>query len=153
MQSIARGSYAGTYSITSSTIQALPPGYPAGRYQLGDQLLGVPHSYAGATITYSPVEKTTIVANLTHIGHWTNYDYVAEDSSSFGGQPSRGSPRAYWIEYPRVTKLALGVTQEVTRGLAAFVRAENVTNTLRFEQDNSQIPMPRTVVVGANLHY
>ncbi len=144
---------AGTYSITNSTIQELPPDYPAGDYQVGDRIRAVPRTSAGATITFSPFPQTTLSANMTHIGHWIENDWIALYGFYFGSDPYRGSNRAYWIEYPTVTKFTVGVSQQVAKGLTVFVRAENVGNTLRYEQYNANMPMPRSVIVGANVRY
>jgi outer membrane receptor protein involved in Fe transport len=144
---------AGTYSITNSTVLALPAGYPAGGYQVGDPILGIPHTSAGATVTYSPLPRTTLTANMTLLGNWTNTDVVAFFNTVFGGQPYRGSARAYWMEYPAVTKFAIGASQTLGNGVTAFLRAQNVSNTLRFEQTNLNIPTPRSVLVGASVRY
>jgi len=143
---------AGTYSITNSKVQSLPPGY-SGDYQVGDRILAIPYKSAGATLAYSPLVGTTVTAGMTHIGHWTNYDYVSLYATFYGGQPYRGSFRAYWMEYPAVTKFALGVRQVMRKGLDVFVRAENVGNNLRAEVTNDLIPTPRSVIVGANVRY
>jgi outer membrane receptor protein involved in Fe transport len=143
----------GTYSITNSTIQALPPDYPPGGYQVGDRIIGVPHTSAGLNVACFPLAGTTLSASMTHIGHWINSDLVAFYGFIYGGQPYRGSQRAYWMEYPSVTKFAVGVSQVLTNNLTAFARAENVGNSLRFEYSNSSIPAPRSVVVGANVRY
>ncbi len=143
---------AGTYSITNSTVQQLPPDY-GGDYRVGDRILGIPPTTAGASISYSPLPQTMLTASMTHIGQWTNYDYLAIYGYAFGGQPYLGSGRAYWMQYPTVTKFAVGVSQELRKGLTAFVRAENVGNTLRFEQYNSNIPTPRSLLVGVNVRY
>ncbi len=144
---------AGTYSITASTIQELPPDYPSGDLQVGDRFLGIPHTSAGVTVTYSPVRRTTLTASMTHIGHWTGYDWLTLYGFYFGGQPYLGSTRAYWIEYPTVTKFSVGLSEVLTEGLTAFVRAENVGNNLRYEQDNSNMPRPRSIVIGVNVRH
>jgi len=143
---------ASTYSITHSTVTELPPGYD-GDYQVGDQILGIPHAFGGVTVTYSPVPKTRLTGSMTWIGHWTQTDVLAYYGFLFGGQPYRGSGRAYWMEYPTVTKFALGVSQTLRDGLEAFVRAENVGNSLRYEQNNLTIPTTRTVTAGASVRY
>jgi outer membrane receptor protein involved in Fe transport len=143
---------AGTYSITRSRVQALPAGY-TGDYQVGDRILAIPYTSAGATLAYSPLAGTTVTAGMTHIGHWTNYDFVSLYATFYGGQPYRGSFRAYWMEYPTVTKFALGVSQVVRKSLDVFVRAENVGNNLHAEVTNDLIPTPRSVLVGANVRY
>ncbi len=143
----------GTYSVTNSIIQALSADYPRGDYQVGDRVRSVPHTSAGATVTYSPLPRTTVTVSVTHIGHWIENDVLALYGFYFGGQPYRGSQRAYWIEYPTVTKFAVGASQMLTRDLTGFVRAENVGNTLRYEQYNNNIPAPRSVVAGLNVRY
>jgi len=142
----------GTYSITNATVKELPPGY-TGDYQAGDRIIGIPHTLAGATISCSPLPQTTLTADMTYIGHWIESDWIALYGFYYGGQAYRGSGRAYWMQYPSVTKFGIGVTQELSKTLSAFVRATNVGNTLRYEQNNSQIPMPRSLVVGANVRY
>ncbi len=143
----------GTYSIVNSTVQQLESGYPSGGYQVGDPILRIPHTSAGTTITYSPGSRTAVTASMTYFGHWINTDYIALYGYFYGGQPYRGSERAYWIEYPAVTTFALGVSQQLTRDLTAFVRAENAGNTLRFEESNIAIPTPRSVLVGAKVRH
>ncbi len=139
----------GTYSIVNSTVLA----DSTQTYIAGDPILGVPHTTAGATVTYSPVPETTLTATLTYIGHWVENDYLALYPYYYGLAPYRGSDRAYWMEYPGVAKFAVGVNQVVARNVTAFVRAENVGNNLRFEQYNLNIPTPRSVVVGVNVRY
>ncbi len=90
---------------------------------------------------------------MTYIGHWTSIDAAAEYAAFYGSDPYRGTERAYWIEYPAVTKFAVGVSQELTKNLGGFVRAENVGNNLRYETTNLNIPTPRRVIVGANIRY
>ncbi len=143
----------GTYSIMNSTVQELFPNYPPGGYQVGDPVLGVPHRSAGATLTYSPLPGTTLTAGVTHIGHWIQTDWISEFGFFFGGQPYRGTERAYWIQYPTVTKLAVGVSQTLRRGVSGFVQVDNLGNNLRYEQDNQTFRTPRTIMVGANLRY
>jgi outer membrane receptor protein involved in Fe transport len=144
---------AGTYSITNSTVQNLGPDYPAGGYQLGDRILAIPHTSAGATLTYAPLTQTTLTASMTYIGHWIEHDNIALFGYYYGGQPYRGTDRAYWMEYPAVTKFAVGVRQGLRKDVTAFVRAENIGNTLRAELTNNLIPTPRSVIVGANVRY
>ncbi len=143
----------GTYSITNSTVQQLPASFPAGSYQVGDPIIDVPHTSAGASVTYSPLPQTTLTVTMTYIGHWIDADYVALYGFYFGGQPYRGSQQAYWIEYPTVTKFNVGVNQVLRNGVTAFVRAENVGNNLRYEQQNLLIPTPRTILAGATFRY
>jgi outer membrane receptor protein involved in Fe transport len=145
---------AATYAITNSTIQQLPADYPPGGYQIGDQILATPRSSAGASVTYSPLPHTTLTASMTHIGHWTNWDFMSYFASLFsGGQPYLQPARAFWIEYPTVTKFAVGASQALTTSVTAFVHVENLGNNLRSEQVNTNIPTPRGVLIGANVQF
>jgi hypothetical protein len=90
---------------------------------------------------------------MTHFGHWISYDNVALYGFFFGGDAYRGSERDYWIEYPAVTKFGVGVTQDLTARMTGFARVENVGNNLRFEESNTIIPVPRSVLVGATIRY
>ena len=81
------------------------------------------------------------------------HDYIALFGFFYGGQPYRGSDRAYWIEYPAVTKVALAVRRRLTSRVTGFVRAENVGNSQRTEAYNLNLPTPRSLLVGANLSY
>ena len=71
----------------------------------------------------------------------------------YGGQPYRGSTRDYWLQYPTVTKLSVGVSQGFTRSVTAFVRAENIGNSLRAEETNANLSTPRSLLVGATVRY
>lgn len=142
----------GTFSITNSTVQGLPAAY-TGDYQVGDQVLGIPHTSGGATVTYTPLSQTTVTASLTYFGHWINMDNVAYYGFLYGGQPYRGSTRDYWLQYPTVTKLSVGVSQGFTRSVTAFVRAENIGNSLRAEETNVNLSTPRSLLVGATVRY
>jgi outer membrane receptor protein involved in Fe transport len=141
-----------TYSVTHSTVQELPPNF-SGDYRIGDQVLGTPHSSAGATVTYAPLPTTTLTGSMTYFGHWTEHDYIALFGYYYGGQPYRGSDRAYWIEYPVVMKVAFAVSQRLANSVTAFARVENIGNSLRPEETNLNIPTPRSLLVGANLSY
>ncbi len=143
----------GTFTITNSTVQALPPGYPAGGYQVGDAIVGIPHTSAGATVAYAPGRNTSVAMTMTYFGHWINRDVIAMYGVFFGGQPYRGSTRAYWIEYPTVTKFGVSVSQMLRRDLTIFARVENVGNNLRPENLNTTIPTPRSLLVGATVRY
>ncbi len=151
---LGRLQLAGTYSITNSTVRALPQDY-SGAYQVGDRILGVPHTSAGATVTYSPTSGTVLTASMTHIGEWINFDYLSFYAFRFAHQPYRGSTRAYWMTYPQVTKFAVGASQALSGSVKVFGRAENVGNNLRYEQFNRlfNLPMPRSFIVGAELRY
>jgi len=139
-------SLAATYTITKSVVQQLSPGY-TGDLRPGDQLLLVPKYTAGATLAYS-VGRTALNLGMTHVGSWTNYDNVALYAFYFGGQPYRGSQRAYWLTYSAFTKLNLSVSQAVTNSLTVFVRSNNLTNNNVLEVSNVQVNTGRVTMIG-----
>jgi outer membrane receptor protein involved in Fe transport len=148
---VGRLTLAGTYAITHSTVQELGPTF-SGDYQIGDQVLRIPKSAGGASITYA-LPRTRLMVSMTHIGHWTEVDWLALYGVFFGGQPYRGSNRAYWMEYPTVTKVAVGASQVLTHQVSAFVRVENIGNNSRAEQTNVFISTPRSALIGVNVRY
>jgi outer membrane receptor protein involved in Fe transport len=142
----------GTFSSTRSTVRRLAAGY-AGDYRVGDRIRGIPRRSAGAHLAYAPLEGTRLSASLTHLGSWTEYDYVSLFGVFFGSDPYRGSDREYWMRYPSVTKVAVGVSQQLTPNVAAFLRLDNIGNNRRFEADNINPPMGRIITTGAQLSY
>lgn len=150
--SLGEVALSGTYSITNSTIQRLSQTY-SGDYRVGDRLLGIPCHSGGATVTYTPFNRTSLSASVTHLGSWTENDVVALYGFYFGGQPYRGSNRDYWMTYPAVTKISLAASQELTPGLTGFARVDNVGGTRRFESDNINPSMGRVVTAGVRFTY
>lgn len=129
-----RLSLAGTYSITSSLIRQLSPTY-TGDLRLGDPLIGIPKHTAGATLGYSS-GGTAATLGMTYVGSWTESDYRALFGFFSGGQPYRGSGRAYWVAYPSFTKLNLTISQAVTDRLSVFLQSDHLTNKTIVERSN-----------------
>jgi outer membrane receptor protein involved in Fe transport len=139
-----------TYSFTSSMVEQLTPGY-TGDLQVGDHLLGIPRHTAGAAVTLTPSQQTSITSALTYVGEWTNSDFVALYGFFFAGNPYRGSGRAYWITYPSFAKVDVTLTQRVLPNVQALVRGENLTNSKKFEFSNVNTPIPRVVSAGVEV--
>jgi outer membrane receptor protein involved in Fe transport len=139
-------SLTGTYSIMNSVVETLAPGY-SGDLRPGDQLLAIPKHTAGATLSYH-LQRTTVALGVTSAGSWTNYDLLALDGFFYGGQPYRGSLRAYWTEYPGFTKLNLSLSHEFSGRLGIFLRSENLTDDHAYEVDNSTITAGRITMFG-----
>lgn len=144
-----RLSVAGTYSITTSLLQELESTY-TGPLRPGDQLLNVPKHTAGATLSYS-LPRTAVTLGMTHVGSWVNIDYLALYGYYYGGQPYRGSSRAYWITYPSFTKLNLSVSQMVTHRLGVFLQSNNLTNNHAFEGTNLVLNAGRSSFMGVRM--
>jgi outer membrane receptor protein involved in Fe transport len=138
----------GQYSITDSKVLALSPTY-GGDLQVGDELLVIPRRSGGASLSYTAASRTTLTASVVHMGEWTNTDIIALLGFAFGGEPFRGSLRAYWMRYPAVTKLNVGVEHRFSRVLASFVSVENLTNNERFEFSNATMIPGRRITIGA----
>ncbi|HEX6536383.1 MAG TPA: TonB-dependent receptor [Gemmatimonadaceae bacterium] len=141
-----------TYSIVSSRISRLAPHY-SGDYDIGDRVLGIPGRSGGVTVAYRPTHHTTVTGNLVYIGPWTNLDVRSYYGFIYGGDAYLGSGRAYWMRYPSVTKVNLGVAQEISSSLTGFVRVENVANEQTFENYNTSPQIGRTTLVGVRLRY
>ncbi len=136
----------GTYSITNSVVETLSPTY-TGNLHPGDQMLDIPQHTVGATLSYS-LHRTAITLGMTHIGSWTETDWVALYGFYFAGQQYRGSGRAYWITYPAFTKFNLSMSQGITQRINVFLRSDNLTNQNVFERNNLFLNTGRVTVVG-----
>jgi len=143
---VGRLSLSGTYSITSSTVQTLSSTY-SGDLRLGDQMLAIPKHTAGATLSYI-LPRTTVNLGMTYVGSWTYYDYLALYGFFYGGQPYRGSQRAYWIPYASFSKFNLSVSHTVTDRLTAFLYSKNFTNNHVPEHDNLVLNAGRVTMIG-----
>ncbi len=141
-----------TFSPTTSTVLALSPTY-TGDLVIGDRPLGVPVNSGGATLGWKPLDGTSVLLSATYIGHWTNYDTVALYGDFFGGEPYRGSLRAYWTDYPSVTKFGLSASQRVTRQVSALLQVDNLGNNQRYERTNGTVPVGRITSVGFQFHH
>ncbi len=144
-----RLSLSGTYSITNSTVEQLSPTY-GGDLRPGDQPLGTPKHAAGAAVSYS-LPRTAVTLGMTYIGPWTSYDFLALFGFFYGGQPYRGSFRAYWMTYPSITKFHLSVSRTLTDRYSVFLRSDNLTNNHVSEVANSTITTGRTTMIGVRV--
>ncbi len=141
-----RLSLSGTYSITSSVVQALSPTY-TGELLPGDPMLEIPKHVAGATLSYG-VARTAINLGMTSVGSWTADNVLQLYGYYYGGQPYLGSPRAYWTTYPAFTKLNLSVSQGVNDRLSVFAQADNLTNSQAAERYDYVVNHGRVTTIG-----
>ncbi len=139
-------SLTGTYSITTSLVEKLSPTY-SGDLKPRDQLLHVPKHTAGATLSYN-LPRTAMTLGMTYIGSWIETDYVALYGYYYGGQPSRGSGRAYWITYPSFAKFNLSLSHTVTDRIGVFLQSDNLTNKNATELNNLLVKIGRTTTIG-----
>jgi outer membrane receptor protein involved in Fe transport len=133
-------------------VQALGPSY-AGDLRPGDELLNIPSSSGGASVTYSPTASTRLGSRFTYIGAWKGTDWIALDGYFYGSSAYRGSGRDYWITYPAIAKVDVSLMQAVSPSLTGILGIENVGNNLRYELTNDRVPLGRTVTVGAQMQF
>jgi len=137
---------AGTISAISSKVRTLSPSY-TGAYRPGDPLLSTPTRLGGATVTYV-VGRSSATVSMTYFGSWTGYNWADRYASLFGGEPYRGSERAYWRQYPGFAKFKLGLNHEFGSGITGFLNVENLTNDTSIEYDDSIQTPGRITVLG-----
>lgn len=139
----------GTFSTTSSTVEKLAQNY-LGDLQVGDRNLKIPEQQAGLSVAYDFL-RGNVALDMTYIGSFVNTDWVALYGFYFGGDPYRGSGRAYWQDYDAVTRFSLRTEQAVTSGISAFLRIENLTGDQLGERDNTQVTAGRMTVFGVRV--
>ena len=142
----------GQFTTMRSKLAALAAGY-TGELKVGDGLPGVPRRSAALTATYDVFGRTALTAGVTHIGSWTNVDWLAFYADIYGGGQYRGSQRAYWKQYPSLTKLSLGAEQGIGSRVNAFVSVDNATNNDASELDNQTISPGRKTTLGLRVRY
>ena len=142
---------AGTISAISSKVRTLSPSY-TGAYRPGDPLLSTPTRLGGATVTYV-VGRSSATVSMTYFGSWTGYNWADRYASLFGGEPYRGSERAYWRRYPGFAKLKLGLSHEFARSITGFLSVENLTNDTSVEYDDSIVTPGRVSVLGVRARW
>lgn len=142
----------GQFTTMRSELGALAAGY-TGELKVGDALPGVPRHSAAISLSYDIFRRTALTAGLTHIGSWTNVDWLAFYADIYGGGRYRGSQRAYWTQYPSVTKLSLGAEQRLGSRVDAFVTIDNAMNNDAAELDNQTLLPGRKTTLGVRVRY
>ena len=85
---------------------------------------------------------------LTYIGSFRNYDRNAYYDAVLGHTTTPLAPRAYIIDYPSVLKWTAGISRVMLRGLRAFVRVDNLTDSYAPEIDNITAVHGRLTTLG-----
>ena len=141
----------GTVAVANSSVLRLSPTY-SGDLRVGDRLIGFPRFTAGAQVSATLLRGTVLSGGLTYIGEWTQVDLLAINKDLLGGGTFRGAVRDYWIVYPSVAKVSLGLAQTISAAATAFVHVDNVGNNLRRESSNATLSVGRVTTVGLRLH-
>jgi outer membrane receptor protein involved in Fe transport len=141
-----------TYSPTSSTVEALVPGY-GGSLRVSDQSLYVPRNSAGASVTLLPFNGTSASLSMTHFGDWVGFDFLSFYRFLGGAEPYRGSIRDYWMTYPSFRKYNASLSHSFNNGISAMLSVDNLTNNRARERYNLQSQMGRIVTLGVRFQY
>jgi len=149
----------GTYSITSSKVQKLSPSY-TGELLVGDQVKDIPRSMGNIRISYNFnslfgfSDGGSVSFELNHHGTWRELDVQSYYAFALGGQPYRGSLRAYYIDYKPVTKLNLTLNYYITQNLEVYLNVWNLTNNTAPELGNfynSYNTEGRRILIGSRI--
>lgn len=134
-------------------------GTSRGAVQVGDEPLGVPTHTAGAALTMTPREGTTLTAGLSYVGKFKQADFLAEyrcfasfdEPACPGSFLSTGSARAFTVRYPALAKIDVSVTQSVARDIEAFLTIDNLTNSQAYEGRSTVPVVGRNTMVGLHI--
>ncbi len=155
-QSAGTLSLVGSISLVESRVVQVAPGY-AGDLQRGDRVLAVPGRTTGLSLTWAP-RRWQFQFGGTQVADWINYDRLALAATYLrGGAPSReltgAALRAYWAQYPAVTRLRASVTHDLTRSLSLRFLGDNLLDRQRGEPDNVTIITGRTLSFGVGARF
>lgn len=141
----------GSYSTVDSRVTRLADGY-LGDLQPGDRMLEVPARTLGltATGTFGRFASSLSVARASN---WISYDGVALAQALASGNESLRSVnaqplRAFWREYPGVTRLRASFSYQLLQQLGLTLSGENLLGQQHGEPDNLTIVPGRTISVG-----
>jgi len=142
----------GQYAYTRARVARLSPTY-GGDLLVGDQVVLRPKHLLGAALVAVPRAGTTLSAGVSYLGSWTEVDYVAQFKCIGGTGPCRPTSRAYLMAYPALLKFNIGVVQDLSAALSAFLAVDNVTNNTNHEISNLNPVTGRNSMVGLRLRY
>lgn len=134
----------------------LSVGTPDGAVRVGDQPLGVPAHTAGVALTMTPWTRTSLTAGASFVGSYRQTDFLAEyrcfASFSEPACPSSflstGSVRDFVITYPSFAKVNIGVVQELSEAIEAFLAIDNLGNSHAYEGRNNAPVVGRNTMFG-----
>ncbi|HSY82829.1 MAG TPA: TonB-dependent receptor [Gemmatimonadaceae bacterium] len=147
------------YGYTRARLETLASTY-SGDLQVGDQMLDVPRSNAGATLSVHLWRGMSVAAGLTYVGSWTDYNYIQMNACNNGvasacnpSYTATGSTRGFLMPYPALVKGNLSVTQPLNSLVSAFIAIDNIGDDQGYEGSNNGPQVGRISTVGLRLHY
>lgn len=147
-------SLTGALGLTDSRVQAVAPGY-TGDLRAGDRVLQVPARTASLTASWLG-RRWSASGTMARASDWMNYDWL-----TLGGDladpmmtPPQGSAlRAYWRNYPGVTRLRAAFSRDITNAFGLVVSGENLLNVQVGEPDNVTVVPGRTWRAGLKARF
>lgn len=144
-------SVAGTFTQVDSRVRAVAGGYQ-GDLRSGDRTLGVPARTMGVTAVWSAA-RWSASCTVYRAEDWINYDRLAlAQAYAASARPTRdlvgAGLRAFWIEYPGVTRLKVTATLALSYGLSLGVIGDNLLDRQTGAPDNVTVVPGRTLSVS-----
>lgn len=134
-----------TYTTTSNIVRSLPPqgefAASGSRLEIGKRIPNIPTFDGGTTLSYTS-GKTTINMQASYQGRYRGNDQATAFNRLYANQANAG-PSFFSREliFPMTSKYNFNLRQNVRRDLTAFLRIDNVWNTLRHEGYDNRFPM------------
>ncbi|MBC7894052.1 MAG: TonB-dependent receptor [Cytophagaceae bacterium] len=147
-------SLSGALGLTDSRVERVAYGY-TGDLRAGDHVLQVPRRTVSVSATWAG-RGWSGSGTLARASQWTNYDWLtlSGDLSDPQMTPPHGAAlRAYWRNYPGVTRLRASFSRDITTAFGLVVSAENLLNAQAGEPDNVTIVPGRTLRAGLRARF
>lgn len=149
-------SLTGAFSLVDSRVRTVAAGY-TGDLRAGDRMLEVPARTATLTAAWTGARW---MGSLTayRAFDWVNYDRLALARDVAAAPPAAPEPtgaelRAYWREYPGVTRVNAMAAMDVRGGLVLVLSGENLLDHQRGEPDNLTLVPGRTLTLGIRAEF
>jgi outer membrane receptor protein involved in Fe transport len=145
------------YAYSDNVIVALSEQYtadPNSVYQAGDRMEFIPTHSAGGTVTWR-LARGSVSLNTSMVNDWRALDNIAFFGFLYGGEPFRGSLRAYFTDYDQALwKWNFTAQHDLIRNkMSGFLRVDNIGNNQAADLFNINVAPGRTTVIGVRWTY
>lgn len=142
-----------TYSdAVVKEVDAATAANPNATLQVGDRTPNSPKHTGGGRVT-ARVGGGRVSLDASVIAGGRSLDWVSAYDWIYGGDPFRGSIRAYYTEYPALWKWNLRAEQAFGDRWSAFLRVENLANNQDGDRGNFDVSQGRTTIIGLRFTY
>lgn len=128
-------------------VDAATAANPDATLREGDRTFFAPRHSGGGRVT-ARAAGASVTVDASVMAGWRAPDFVAYYGSLYGGDPDRGSFRAYYMEYPALWKWNLRAERALGDRWSAFVRVENLADNQKADFYNLNVTPGRTTVLG-----